>query len=251
MTTALGATALTQQLNDAETIDYLNVLHRVKPKLSAQLHAEAETAISNGASDDELALMVMTAYDADIETDFTALMQAEVADIEKLLALMQNGVRTLSAHAPKYCRLSAFAALEDSDPDRIAEEIASLANYGSRGYDWIVRFNMATLQAIESGRNAPNKYGRMNAQDEQALQNLMLRLMTGQHVSQWMRLQTASEAEQRRAMMTMNMCDAASEVLDAVNSLPSGTKGRLMGELKRISADGLLDAGGMGMFGGF
>ena len=45
VTTVLGPTALTQQLNDADTVDYLNVLHRVKPKQSAQLHAEAALAL--------------------------------------------------------------------------------------------------------------------------------------------------------------------------------------------------------------
>ena len=245
----LGETPLSRQLNDAETVKYLNVLNRVKPELSSELHAQAEAAIADGASNDELALLVVGSYGMAVQSDFKTLMQADVTHMEKLISLTQNGLRTLSMHAPKYCQLATLEPLERKAPEQIVEELGAAFNYESRGYSWVLRFNTATLEAVENGREARNKYGRLTAADEQAMQALIMRLMTGPQASKLMRLQSLSGPDQQRAMMTMNMCDISIEGLVALNELPRDTKGRLMGELRREFGSGLLDPGMLGRLG--
>lgn len=245
----LGETPLSRQLNDAETVKYLNVLNRVKPELSSELHTQAEAAIADGASNDELALLVVGSYGMAVQSDLKTLMQADVTHIEKLINLTQNGLRTLSMHAPKYCQLATLEPLESKSPEQIVEELGAAFNYESRGYSWVLRFNMATLEAVENGREERNKYGRLTAADKQAVQALIMRLMTGPQASKYMPLQSLSGPEQERAMKTMNMCDISIEALVALNELPRDTKGRLMGELRRELGSGLLDPGMLGRLG--
>ena len=245
----LGETPLTLQLDDAETVKYLSVLNRVRPGLSSELHSLAETAIADGASDDELARLVVGSYGRAVQADFKTLMQADVTRIENLINLTQNGLRMLSMHAPKYCQLSTLEPLQSKAPEQMAEELAQAFKYESRGYSWVVRFNTATLEAVENGRQARNKYGRLTAADEQAMQALMMSLMTGPQASKLMRLESLSGPEQQRAMMTMNMCDISIEGLVALNELPRETKGRLIGELRREFGSGFLDPEMLGMLG--
>ena len=53
-----------------------------------------------------------------------------------------------------------------------------------------------------------------------------------------MQLQGRSEAEQKRAAMTMNFCGLGSDVLTAINNLPAETKTRLLGELQHQAKSG-------------
>jgi hypothetical protein len=53
-----------------------------------------------------------------------------------------------------------------------------------------------------------------------------------------MQLQFKSEGEQRRAMMNMNVCALAADVLGVMNTLPTETKTRLLGELQHQTRSG-------------
>lgn len=231
-------TPLTQALDDRETHRYLAALHRVKPKFAKKLQTQGEEAIASGASKDELAVLVLETYNTAIEEDILYLLNADVKHIERLLEISQQGLSTLSSKAPKYCRPSSYAQFAIMEPDAIATEIASLLAYGSGGYNWVLEFNTITLDAIESGRDKPKKYGRLTSKDQMTLQNTMMSLMSNPQVARLMQLQGKSEAEQRRAAMSMDFCDLSVDVLAVVNSMPTETKARMLGELQHQAKTG-------------
>lgn len=234
----LPDTLLTQTLNDPETHEYLSTLHRVKPDVANRLNELADGAIADGASHEELAALILETYSTGVEEDVKHLISADVQHFEKILQMSQRGLSTLSSKAPKYCRPASYVRFADMEPEEIANEMSSFFGYGTEGYDWVLRFNVVTLEAIESGRNNPQKYGRLTSSDQMALQNTMMKMMTNPQVARLMQLQGRSEAEQKRAAMTMNFCGLGSDVLTAINNLPTDTKSRLLGELQHQAKSG-------------
>lgn len=234
----LPDTQLTQALNDPETHKYLTALHRVKPNVAKRLNERADAAIADGAGNDELAALILETYSTAVEDDVKHLVSADVKHFEKILQMSQRGLSTLSSKAPKYCRPASYVRYADMEPEEIANEMSGLFGYGSEGYNWVLRFNVVTLEAIESGRDNPQKYQRLNSGDQMAIQNTMMKMMSNPQVSRLMQLQGRSEAEQKRAAMTMNFCGLGSDLLAAVNGLPADTKSRLLGELQHQAKSG-------------
>ncbi|MHA7856942.1 MAG: hypothetical protein ACX94D_02570 [Henriciella sp.] len=234
----LPDTPLTQALNDPETHKYLTALHRVKPNVAKRLNERADAAIADGAGNDELAALILETYSTAVEDDVKHLVSADVKHFEKMLQMSQRGLSTLSSKAPKYCRPASYLQYTHMEPQEIANEMSSLFGYGSEAYNWVLRFNVVTLEAIESGRDNPQKYQRLNSGDQMALQKTMMKMMNNPQVARLMQLQSRSEEEQKRAAMTMNFCGLGSDLLAAVNGLPADTKSRLLGELQHQARSG-------------
>lgn len=234
----LSDTPLSTTLDDAATHRYLTALERVKPRVAKRLHRDAANAIADGADANLLAAMVLESHGTDVEKDLTHLLRADVRYFDQIMRTSQSGFATLSSQAPKYCRMAHYQRFEHMDPDDIANEMAAFVEYDTPGYHWVMRFNLIVLEAIEDGRDAPNKYDRLTPNDQAALQGVMMKLMKRPQIAQLMRLQSRPQAEQRRAMMTMNMCGLASDVLSTLNTLPTETKSRLLGELQHQTRNG-------------
>ena len=234
----LPDTPLTQALNDPETHKYLTALHRVKPNVAKRLNERADAAIADGAGNNELAALILETYSTAVEDDVKHLVSADVKHFEKMLQMSQRGLSTLSSKAPKYCRPASYLQYTHMEPQEIANEMSSLFGYGSEAYNWVLRFNVVTLEAIESGRDNPQKYQRLNSGDQMALQKTMMKMMNNPQVARLMQLQGRSEEEQKRAAMTMNFCGLGSDLLAAVNGLPADTKSRLLGELQHQARSG-------------
>ena len=234
----LPDTPLTQALNDPETHKYLTALHRVKPNVAKRLNERADAAIADGAGNNELAALILETYSTAVEDDVKHLVSADVKHFEKMLQMSQRGLSTLSSKAPKYCRPASYLQYTHMEPQEIANEMSSLFGYGSEAYNWVLRFNVVTLEAIESGRDNPQKYQRLNSGDQMALQKTMMKMMSNPQVARLMQLQGRSEEEQKRAAMTMNFCGLGSDLLAAVNGLPADTKSRLLGELQHQARSG-------------
>jgi len=234
----LPDTPLTQALNDPETHKYLTALHRVKPNVAKRLNERADAAIADGAGNNELAALILETYSTAVEEDVKHLVSADVKHFDKMLQMSQRGLSTLSSKAPKYCRPASYLQYTHMEPQEIANEMSSLFGYGSAAYNWVLRFNVVTLEAIESGRDNPQKYQRLNSGDQMALQKTMMKMMNNPQVARLMQLQGRSEEEQKRAAMTMNFCGLGSDLLAAVNGLPADTKSRLLGELQHQARSG-------------
>lgn len=229
------ASPLAAKLDDPSTQKFLAILHRVKPERSRSLHREAEMAISNGATHDDLAILVLSAIDSDRSEDLKHVLRADVRHIDKLLRMVQTGAAALSKQAPRYCRPATYESFQNMDAGKVSDEVTHAFSYGSRGYDWLVRFHFLTLKAVEAGRDHPKRYGRMTRKDERAVQGMLVQLIPRRQFSELIKLQGASEAAQKRAIAKMNMCDVVAETLLVLNRLPEDTRGRMIGEVRRYA----------------
>lgn len=244
---SVSATPLAVELNDAETIAYLTVLQRVAPQAASELHKQADAAIASGADKNELAILVLGALGDDLENAHDILFKADVKYFDKILNVTQTGLARLSAHAPKFCRISHYEELTTNGSDDALTEFLAMLNYDSAGYKFALELNQVLLEGIEDGRKSPNNYGRMNAEDERAFQALMMRMMTNSKVKIAMQVQSMPPAEQKRAFAKLNICDLSNEVIAGVQSLPQDTKKRVMGEMSRMAESGELGGSLSGM----
>lgn len=244
---SVSATPLAVELNDAETIAYLTVLQRVAPQAASELHKQADAAIASGADKNELAILVLGAMGDDLENAHDILFKADVKYFDEILNVTKTGLARLSAHAPKFCRISHYEALATSGSDDALTEFLAMLDYDSAGYKFGIEFNQVLLEGIEDGRKSPNKYGRMTSEDERAFQALMMRMMSNSKVKIAMQVQSMPPAEQKRAFAKLNICDLSNEVIAGVQSLPQDTKKRVMGEMSRMAESGELGGSLSGM----
>lgn len=235
---SVSATPLATQLNDAETIEYLTVLQRVEPAAAVELHKQADAAIASGADNDELAMLVLGAMGDDLEGAHEIFFKADVKYFDKILNVTKIGLARLSNNSPKFCRASHYEALAESDPADMLGEFLDMLGYDSAGYTFALALNQVLVEGIEDGRKSPNNYGRLNTEDEQALQALLMRMMTSPKMANVMRIQSLPPVEQKRAMGMLNVCDLSSEVIAGVLALPQDTRKRVMGEMNRMAKSG-------------
>ncbi|MEO1188773.1 MAG: hypothetical protein AAFW60_06855, partial [Pseudomonadota bacterium] len=225
------------RLDDPHTLSFLNTLDRVEPKVSQQLHQDVDAAIASGASDDQLATLVVAAYGPDVFRDFDDLVRADSAYIEKIARLGQTGLAAVSRQAPRYCRMSTYEAMAQLDEQAAAQAVTQMFAYQSRSYNWSLRFAKLKLEAVEDGRNNPKKYGKLTREDEQAAFELLHRFMNSQKMQAFNRLSSLSEAEQIRALSTMNFCDLGVEFLSGFNALPGETKSRILVQANALDSE--------------
>lgn len=232
---SVNTTALAAELDDARTIQYLTVLQRVDPASFRQLHTDAEAAITSGADKDELAMLVLGALGDDIVDAQVVFFKSDVKYFDEALNVTKTGLTRLSNHAPKYCRTSHYEALASSNPDEMMAEFLALIGYDSVGYKFALDLNQVLLEGIEDGRKSPNRYGRLKPKDEQAVQMLVMSMMSSPVFLNAMRTQSMAPGQQKIAMRKLNMCDLANEIITGVLGLPKDTKKRVMGEMSHMA----------------
>lgn len=247
--TFLTETPLSKALDDDLTHAYLGTLHRVEPKISRDLHNTAETYIADGATQEDLAALVATTYTIDLSIGFEDLLQADMKYLEKMMRMGQSRLSSLSFHESKYCRLATLEALDQQSPEDSWTEMRQMFPYKSKAYEWMLRFSVLKLLAIEDGRNNPKSYKRMTTHDMVEIKAMAERLTRSRALSQFSTLQSASPAAQQRALKTMDLCEVGTEVLAAVNALPSDMKGRILTEMKRLRKKGAIKKMGRDLFG--
>ncbi len=234
---AINDTPLASRLDDPQTLAFLNTLNRVEPKVSQQLHQEVDDAIASGASDDQLALLVVAAYGPDVFRDFDDLVRADTAYIEKIARMGQTGLAAVSQQAPRYCRMSTYEAMMLLNEEAMAQAVTQMFAYGSRSYNWSLRFAKLKLEAVEDGRHNPKKYGKLTREDEKAAFELLRRFMNSQKMQAFTRLSSLSEAEQIRALSTVNLCDIGVEFLAGFNAVPGESKSRLLLQANALDSE--------------
>ncbi|MEL7108661.1 MAG: hypothetical protein AAGL99_05290 [Pseudomonadota bacterium] len=233
-TTPLTERPLAEALNDELTHAYLTTLHRVEPKLSRELHETAEQAIADGATQDDLAIMVISAYNIGLRHGFDDFIKADVKYFEKMLKLIQTELSSLSFNDSKFCRMASLETLSQQTPEQAIAEIQTMLAYDSRTYQWVLRYSVLKLLAIDDGRTNPKSYKRMTRADKAEFQAMFMRLLRSRSFAQLSTARSASPVAQRQALKTMNLCKVGAEALAAVNNLPPDMKSRMLIELKKM-----------------
>ncbi len=240
---AQGSDALLDVLDDLDTNDFVTALNRVAPESAKKLNQKAAAALARGADKDELADLVMASMDADLFANAQYLADADVKHFDAILQLSETGLTQLTGAGSKWCSGAHYEQFATASPDRIEDLIRDQFAYGTGGYRWGVQFNLVLLEAMADAKAHPRSYGAMTAQDQQALQGLAFQMMANPQVMQLMTLQGRGQAEMTRAMRGLDFCSLAQTGIDAVQSLPDGTRSRLWAEgLSQIKGGGLQDA---------
>ncbi|MEZ5936806.1 MAG: hypothetical protein R3C52_01145 [Hyphomonadaceae bacterium] len=116
------------------------------------------------------------------------------------------------------CDAGALQSLAQ-DPARIAE----LGTYGTPAYKLNMKANLTLVSLAADGARTAPVDASLTPQDERALQRLMVSMMQDRRVQ---KIQVA--ALSNGSAPDIDVCDLGRVVIDKLDSLPSGTKGRLL-----------------------
>ncbi|MEM8615397.1 MAG: hypothetical protein AAGF20_00530 [Pseudomonadota bacterium] len=172
--------ALAERLRDAQTQTYLRRLDAVSPGVSARLKTEADIRIRAGASDADLADMVLLSILMELKGSAGAFKQAPSEHYDAVIHHAGDGLQRLTREGSDWCsgpRLASY--LQQNDGDLIPSLIA-LYPYESESYDWAIAFGILALDAIEAGREMPVRRRRPTGYDKAQLQQTGLALGSDQ-----------------------------------------------------------------------
>ncbi len=234
-------TPLLAKLDDPITRDYVVTLARVSPRAADQLDADISAALDDRASKDELAMIVMESFSTDMLSNARHLARADVKHFDAMLNEFKSGLRKMAGSRSKYCKGAFYEKLADENPLKIQRMVLGEFGYDSAGYKWGVKFNTQILDAIEDAKANPVRHGRLSAKDEQALQGLTLRLISDPQIVKIMSMQGSDKASAMRAARSLDLCRLGVTGIDALQSLPPGTRGRLWSEGFRQVKSGELE----------
>lgn len=222
--------AVLDKLDDSATRNYVMTLARVSPRAADQLDADVTAALADKANKDELAVIVMQSFNEDMLLNIRHLAKADVKHFDAMMASFKIGLRGLSQSRSKYCKGSFYEDLANENPEKIQRMVLSEFSYDSAGYKWGVQMNTQMLEAIEDAKANPVRHGKLNSGDEKAMQTLALRLVTDPQVVKIMSLQGADKATAARAARGLDFCRLGVTGIDAIQSLPADTRGRMWAE---------------------
>lgn len=225
---AAGADAqLLMVLDDAATKKYVNTLTRVSPRAAKKLDAKVSDALADGADENELAVLVMGAMQADIVSDMKYLAKADIRHIDGIVGASKSSLQKMSSSNSKWCKGSTYESFADMRPAQLEAKVRREFGYGSGAYTWGLDMQVRVLEAIEDAKTNPKSYGRMTAKDEQAVQMLSMRLISDPQIMKLISLGGQDKTAMARAVKGMDFCRLAVTGLGAVQSLPKGTRERM------------------------
>lgn len=238
-------------LDDRSTRKYIIALNRVSPRATKNLDEAANAAIATGASKDELVQLVMESLEAELPNNMRYLAKFDVKHLDTLLSLSESGLRSLSGANSKWCKgahYESFAGISEQAMERI---VMKEFGYGSPIYDWSMQFNAAFLEAIADSKTNPSQHGKPTPSDEIALQTLAMKMVSNPQVMQLATMRGQDQASMQRVMRNLNVCHLALTGIDAIQSLPKETRGRLWAEgVREMNNNGGLEKA-ISQMGGF
>jgi hypothetical protein len=129
------------------------------------------------------------------------------------------------------CTLDKFTELT-SDPSRFE----ALIDYGSASYETGMRANAKFIELAARGRSAPIPDAKLNADDQNALQSVLISFLTDPQLMDAMQSamwQSGGSAEdmQMAVASRIDICQLGRSLVTKLERLPSGTKGRILAAL--------------------
>ena len=217
-------------LTDTPTRNYIVALGKVSPRASERLDADVATAIADGAGKNEIAIMMMKSTQEDLLSEIQHLARADVSHFDKAMQMTKSGLGKLSSSRSKWCKGTTYETFASLGPARVQARIQNEFGYGTPAYAWMLDLNTLLLEAIIDAKANPVQHGPMSPKDQQAMQGVMVRLITNPQIMQLMSVQ-GDQAAMMRAMRNLDMCSLGVTGIDAFQSLPRDTRGRMWGEV--------------------
>lgn len=237
----------TEAFPDAGGRSFLQSLEKHFPESYDRLLGQMTRTARAGGDRDAL-VMNLTDWGMDFGVANLDYVSRSGADgFDTFLQIATDGLDVLRQEMGD-CTLGSFQQLIEQEA-----ALQSLTRYGSRGYELSMRANAKFVELAARGRNAPRVDGKLNADDENALQSVLISFMADpqmmQIASQAMRQGPGSPAEMQQAVAkNLDMCKIGRSIIVKLERLPSGTKSRLLAAA--LSTDFEAIRGQMNSFGG-
>lgn len=166
----------------------------------------------------EFSLIVMENVDV--------LATADVKHLDLILSDIRSGLQQASRSNSKLCEGATYAALDGMKPKQIEGFMRKelMNNEGVRNFG--LKMTGRVLDAVQDARTNPVQHGEMDVSDERAVQGLVMSLVTQPEIMM-LAMAANSGAGSEAALASTNICQLSVAALKAVDTLPSGTKGRL------------------------
>ena len=209
--------ALASLMSTPEEQRFLAALNSLDSGIYAQLDGDY-TAAGNGG--DQLRTVGEAAGRAIME-NVEHLPNISADDINGMLteALRQVSAARQSNH--QLCRGATYVGVEDMSPADVERWLARNGLSLDAVYASTVVWQANLLEMIQRAKRSPKRHGKINSQDEQAFQGLMMAMMSDPVI-----MQLAMANGDTAALSNVNVCAVAESVLRQVNGLPDGTKAR-------------------------
>jgi hypothetical protein len=200
-----------------------------KVDLAAQADL-SQKIMSAGKLDDRALTELVLAQSADVlKAHAGDLARADTAHIDHILDLARDHLRTASQKRSKWCDATRYAALSDMEhqhPDMFIQEMAEL-NAPLREFSFEALTGL--MIAIEDAQVHPVERGKVTRADEAALQGMVMSIMADPDVLPLI-VAVQSDADPKKALQGVNLCDIGATAVAAAKTLPQETKGRLLAE---------------------
>ena len=227
---------LEQALPDAASLAYLAALERTVPDVADQFRREADAALRNGMTSNDLAQRLLWTAMSQLKPNAAYIRRARVSEFDALIGHFRSGLETLERARSPWCEAETVEALlKQPTPDLIETFLAQFP-YGSDGYDWALTWSRLYLEAAQTGRSLPYFHAQRTWRDKATLQDRGL-AMGSQQWALALQIAAFSQAEgqgydnMRLALEGINVCRLGTAMADLSDSLPEDTRGRIWADL--------------------
>ena len=215
---------------DAATLDYIGKLRRTFPAAATDLEERVRRAVGRGADSEELGLIVLQAGARDIASSADRLARADTRHIDALFALVSNELEALKVSGAPYCIGSDLVRFAGLSEQQLYRAIFERARHGEALYDFVLAANGIMLDAIQDARQAPVLRSQLTAADMKTLQTLGLDLFTNPSIVRLLTMEGRPRTAMDEVLAETDFCALATTILNRIDQLPVGTKGRLWSE---------------------
>ncbi len=223
-------------LTDKETRRAIEALKAANPEAFAKLEHVSALSIQDGATQQELADLVLEGLFAQFGAQAYVMQHAPVEAYDTIITSFAEGMTTLKTTDSPWCSGTTIAEFLIQDDDRLVSALLAQFPYGSPQYDWATAFMTDVLKAAKAGQDRPRRYGRPTARDETILQEAGLALGAQQwalalQIGAFANAEGQSYAKMQDVIASVDVCELGQAVGIVSKSLPPDVRGRIWADL--------------------
>lgn len=209
---------------------FMNLLEDSFPDSHNRLLGRLADAAAMGADRDDLVLAVNLWSMEFVPGNLEYVGRTGAEGFDSLLTVASDALDVLNSEMGG-CSLDRFTTLA-ADPAKIT----AFTSYGSRGYATGMRANHKVVELAARGRKAPKPDAKLNADDENAIQSVLISFLTDPQLMNAMQdavWQTRGNAAdmQKAVASKIDVCQLGRSLVVKLKRMPSGTKSRILAAL--------------------
>lgn len=227
---------LDQRLGDAETLAYLNRLQAVSPGGFASLEAEAARLIRADATDEALSKLVLQSILLEMKRGAGNFKLAPTDHYDRIISHAGSAFERLQDEQSVWCNGPRLAAYLEQDEQTLIPSLLAIYPYESESYDWAMRFGVLGLNAIEAGRQTPERRPRPSSFDKAWLQRNGMALGSeqwalGMQIMVFSQSEGQGYAQMQTAIEGIDACQLGLAAVQVSDSLPEAIRATIWADL--------------------